>query len=140
MSVGKMVVTARPETRSAYQDFIVKDSVSVTVSTPASLVVSASAFGVQTGFLSDVLITAVLKNQNNRNVSTGTQVRFEDVYANGTSVGGRFRLVQNSSDENSKVSAYYSPGNIAPGTDIYIRVSVLNSTISPQSVLLTVTP
>jgi len=136
---GQVVVTARPEVRSPYSDFIIKDSVQASPSVAITISLSTSAFGVRTGFLSDVQITGVLKNQNNKNVSSGTNVIFEDIFQNGSPVGGRFRQVQSSSDENSKVSAFYSPGPVIPGTNIYIRATVAGTNIK-DSVLLTVIP
>jgi hypothetical protein len=141
-SPGNLVVTARPETRTAYNDFIIKDSVQVGPSVPNSISLSASAFSVLTGYQNDVQITGILKNQNGKNVSAGIKVLFEDIYPNGTPVGGRFRQVQNSSNESSTVSAFYAPGYIAPGTNFFVRATVLNSTggstAIKDSVLLTV--
>lgn len=107
MSPGFVTVTAKPETRSAYNDIIIKDSIEAILSSPFSISVSASAFGVQTGYVGEVIVTGTLKNSKGKNVSTGVKVAFTDVYLNGVPVGGRFRQVQNSSDENSKVSVYY---------------------------------
>ncbi len=144
ISPGFVVVTAKPELRNPYNDFLVKDSVQAIISTPSSISLTPSAFGVQTAYVNEVLITGTLKNLKNRNVSSNTKVIFTDVYANGTPVGGRFRQVQNSSDENSKVSAYYSPGLVTPGTSFYIRATVLDAAGNPTSitdaVLLTVIP
>lgn len=141
---GFIVITARPEFRNAYHDFIVKDSIPVSPSMPVSITASASAFGVQTGFVGEVLITGTLKNAKGKNVSTGVKVQFADFYQNGMPVGGRFRQTQNSSDESSKVTAYYSPGLIPPGTGIIIRITILDAQGNPtgifDSVIVTVTP
>jgi hypothetical protein len=144
ISPGTIEVTARPENRNPYNDFIIKKSVDAVPSLPASVTVASSAFGVQTGYVSEVLITGTLRNQKNKNVSTGVKVRFDDIYQNGTPVGGRFRQIQSSSDENSKVSAYYSPGLLAPGTDLLVRVTVLDAAGNPtpmnSAVVITVIP
>lgn len=143
-SPGTMLVTVKPESRYRYNDFIVVDSVQALPSVVSSISVAASAFGVQTGFVGEVLITGTLKNSNGKNVSSGAKVAFSDFYLNGGPVSGRFRQMQTNSDENSKVTAYYSPGLIPPGTSINVRITVLdasgNPTLISNSVLLTVTP
>lgn len=141
---GKVYISARPEIRNAFSDFILKDSITANPSVPASITVSASSFGVQTAYVGEVLITGHLRNGNGKNVSTGYKVQFSDFYVSGGAVGGRFRAIQNASDDNSRVSAYYSPGPVAPGTNIYVWVTVLNATGNPtgiaNAVILTVTP
>lgn len=139
MSPGYMVVTAKPEIRNAYNDFIVKDSVQAKLSIPATISLSASAFGVQGGFLGEIQLTGLLRNGNGKNVSAGARVIFKDVFPGGGAVGGRFRQLQAASDENSKVSVYYSPGFLVPGTNINIVVTVLDSSGNPTAIQDTIT-
>lgn len=143
-SAGKIYVSVKPEIRNAYNDFIIRDSLTAIASIPSSIFVSASAFGVQTAFVGEVQITGTLKNGNGGNVSSGYKVQFADFFMNGAPAGGRFRAIQNSSDDNSKVSAFYSPGLVAPGTSLYVMVTLLDAAGNPtgtsNSVILTVTP
>lgn len=139
ISPGYIVVTAKPELRNAYNDFILKDSIRALPSLPASVSLSSSSFGVPGGFLGEAQLIGLLKNGNGKNVSSGTKVIFKDVYPGGGPVGGRFRLLQAGSDENSKVSVYYSPGFLAPGTNINLVVTVLDSAGNPTAISDTVT-
>lgn len=143
-SPGSVVVSARPENRNPYNDFIAIDSVQAIASAPTTIKLEPSAFSVSTAFIGEVQITGTLRNAKNRNVSTGNKVLFEDIYLGGATVNGRYRLLQTSSDESSKVSTYYSPGHLPPGTSFYIRCAVLdnagNKTSIKDSILLTVIP
>lgn len=139
-----IIITAKPENRNPINDFILKDSAHSVTSIPFSIRLEANAFSVSTDYIGEVQLTGILKNDKNKNVSADTKVIFEDYYMNGTAVNGRFRALQTRSDDNSKISAIYSPGPVLPGTNFYVRCTVLNAagnrTSIKDSVLLTVIP
>ena len=144
-SPGVMFVTARTEYRSLYNDFIAKGSITIMPSVPVSIKAEPSSFGVRTDFLGEVEISGILKNANGRNVSTGSKVVFEDYFpGQNVSANGRYRLIQVSSDENSRVNVLYSPGHVTPGTPVFVKCTLLdsagNKTNIKDSVLLTVIP
>lgn len=121
-----LYITAKPEAVSAYQDFILKDSVTLRQSVATKIQVTASAFGVPANYTGEVKITGNLKNAKGRNASAGYKVLFEDLYENGSTVKGRFREMQASSNESGTVGALYSPGPVPVGTTIQVIVTLLD--------------
>lgn len=114
-----IIVTAEVE------KYEVSETLQLNASEPISIVASSSSFSVQANYGSEIVITATLLNENQGKVSTGNKVIFNDYYK-GTEIAvtGKFREVTAESNSDSKVSAIYTPGNIAPDTTIVIQVSL----------------
>jgi len=127
MIPGKIIISAEPEVKVSYGDFNLKDSIEVAPSLPSSIKLEPSSVSVKTGYQSEVQITGTLKNNANKNVSLGTKVKFEDFDENGLSIHGSYRAAQDASDQNSKVSTFYSPGYLPIGTKCSIKCSVLDN-------------
>lgn len=123
---GKIIITAEPNNAELKQDYILKDSVILLRSNAATIKAETDSFAVSSNFKSDVQITGVLLNGNGRKVSNGTRVLFEDFFAGGNPVSGRYRNVSASSNSDSKVFCTYSPGYVPVGSNIYIKITVLD--------------
>jgi hypothetical protein len=117
-------ITARPVVLTKYNEFVLTESLTSVNVRAKTITLSASAVGVSAGFTGEILITGLL--QNGGNVSSDNSVIFEDVLASGEPANGRFRVIKPSSDGNSSVSTYYSPGNLAVGDDVFIRCTLLD--------------
>lgn len=124
-STTPITITAFPEVRSNLRNYIVKGVVTPKISSPQSINIIPSSPSVFNGFAGEVQITATLKN-GSRNVTSNTKVLFEDYDLNGVPLKGRYRLKKESSDANSTVSTFYSPGYLAPGTNFYIKCTYLD--------------
>lgn len=138
---GTMVISVEPNQPYDTRDFIIKDSVIVSKSVPATMKLQPSVLGIGSNLLSEVLVTGLLSNANGGKVSTGYKVRFEDKLLNGGGpANGRFREQATSSNAESKVSTYYGSVGQPIGTDIWIKASVLddagNSILPADSVLV----
>jgi hypothetical protein len=122
----KILVTARPESRSRYEDFLVGDSIVSKVSIPTFLKLTSSAPAVFEGYQNEVQLTGILRNDL-LNVSSGLTVLFEDYYEDGSPVNGRYRAKRELTDSNSMVSTYYSPGFVQTGKSIYLKCTYLEN-------------
>ncbi len=137
-------LTATPAAISQQQTYVVKDSIVVAPSVPAKLVLTPSALSVKTGFKNTMLLTGTLTNASKGNVSTGAKVVFQDVLLNGQPVGGQYLTSRLTTDATSTVTTSYSPGYVAPTTQLYIKCIYLdasgNLTAIRDSCLVTVIP
>jgi hypothetical protein len=124
---GRIYFSIQPDLNTP-TNLRITDSVDALVSVAAGVRITMSSFGVLYGFLSEDTIVARLSNTSGGNVSAGARVVFEDVFTNGSSVGGRFRATAASSNAFSQTSTFYSPGfAAAPGSTIFLKVTVLDS-------------
>ena len=141
-SPGTITITALPEIRSVYQDYILTDSLKSSPSLPSSIAITPSSFSVFTGFAGEIQITGLLKNGGN-NVSTNSKVIFEDYDLNRNPIHGRYRLKKDKSDASSTVSTMYSPGFLPVGSSFYVKCTYIdqsgNKTNVKDSCLITVT-
>lgn len=119
VDVGKSVIYASIEG--------VVDSVTISLMPAAAtgIKLTADAFAVPVNFLGEINLTAILTSSSGK-VSKGQKVRFVDTYENGTPLGGSFRNVQSTSDDNSQVRATYSPGVVPPNVYMFIKAIVLD--------------
>ena len=142
IQAGTLKVTAEPVLPNSQIDYIASDSIIVTASVPKSIKVTANSFFVWSNYQSEVTITGTLFNQAGNKVSTGVNVLLEDYFPGGVPIGGRRREESLKSNSDSKVSVIYSPGGVPVGSDIWIKMTVLdalgNKTDIKDSVLLRV--
>jgi hypothetical protein len=141
-SPGEFTVSVQPEFDSSISDFKLSKTGKTTESSPASIDLETSAFGIVANFGSEVLLTATLKNGTQRNVSKGVQVIFEDELLNTDKALGRFRKLQKATADSSKVTTYYAVPAYPIGTTIKVRSTVLTAdgakTMIKDSVLITI--
>ena len=126
-SLGIVKITAKPEVSSQFVDFVLKDSVTKVTSIPQKISLHTSSLSVKSGFASEVEIVGTIKNEFNKNASSGVKVEFEDVFQDLMPVEGRFRVKNSTTGSGSQVSCIYSPGYVKPHTDIYIKCYILDS-------------
>ncbi|AYB32019.1 hypothetical protein [Chryseolinea soli] len=142
VSPGKIGISVQPEFDSPIKDFIVSDTIEAVKSSPATIHLEASALGLSGNFLTEVRLEGLLKNDKGKNVSKGAKVAFEDFLQDGTKANGRYRQLQLASSDTSYVTSYYGAPFYPIGTNIKIRVTVLNDvgakTNVKDSLLLTV--
>lgn len=143
MQAGTLTITAEPNLPDIIEDYIATDSVSLIESVPVSIKVSNSSFFVWNNDLkSEVTITGTLFNSSGKKVSMGNNVIGEDYFENNMPVGGRFRETFLSSNSDSKVSTIYTPGNVPVGSNIFIKLTLLDDlgvkTNIRDSVLITI--
>ncbi len=103
-------------------------------SIPSSVKLESSASSVGEDFSSEIKLEATLASELGRSVSNGTKVTFSDFYKNGDKVNGVFREVQSSSNNESKTSAFYSPGLVDGNQYIDLKVEVLDSLGNPTGI------
>ena len=141
ISPGQITITCQPEFDSPIKEYELSKKIEAIPSLPNSINLEASAFGLKSQFGNEVFLHAILKNSEGKHVSKNTMVLFEDLTSN-TNANGRYREMQNATDENGKVSTYYSSNAYPVGTDIMIRVTVLDpsgiKTNLTDSILLTI--
>jgi len=121
----KIYLSAKPASSSRYNSFLLKGSIKNIKVIPTAIQLTPSAFSVPTAFGGEVSLIGILKN--NGNVTQGAKVIFEDFSATGKPINGRYRATRSSTDVNSTVSTYYSPGNIPPGERIIIICTYMDS-------------
>jgi hypothetical protein len=124
-SPGSFTVTAQPEFDSPVRDFTLHKVGQADKSVAEIIKLETSSLGIAANFGSEVLITGVVKNKNDRNASKGVSIVFEDLL-NGQSAGGRFRNLKTVTEDSSKVSAYYAAPNLLLGTTIDIYCTILD--------------
>lgn len=141
LTEGKIIIKAYPATASPYFTFLLKDSINTQKVTPDQLVLTPSALGIASNFMSEISLSGTLYNQK-KSVSTGNKVIFEDYYSGGSPVGGRYRALRDTTDLTSTVSAGYSVGTLPVGTTFYIKCTWLDAsghkTSIKDSTLITV--
>jgi len=121
---------------SPHQNFVLYDSVKVSSSVPSQIQLATSAITIKPAWGSEILLTATLKNSQNNNVSTGYKVNFGGFYPDGTSVGGTYRAVRDTTDMTSTAIAYYSVGTVTGS--FYVKCSVAGTPVVRDSVLINV--
>lgn len=138
---GFLVVSVKPEFDSPVKEFIVKDSISAKKSTPFSIKLGTSSFGVASNHLNEVFITGKLLNASGKFVSEGYNVLFEDSVLT-VRANGQFRQLNTTTADSSVLSAYYSAYAHPIGTQIRVRGTLLdengNKTNITDAILLTV--
>lgn len=107
--------------------FIRRDSIESIRSVASQIALTISPFSAFNSFRSEISLEVSLKNENGQKVSEGTQVQFLDYLEDGTSAGGRFRIINGSSNLESKVQAVYSPGIVTPNQNVIIEAQVLDA-------------
>ncbi|KRT17872.1 hypothetical protein ASU31_00840 [Pedobacter ginsenosidimutans] len=139
---GMISVSVSPEFDSPNSEYILSTDIEAVPSEPFSMKIEPSGFGISSNFLTEIKLRGLLKNSENRPVSSGFNVVFEDVLLSGLAANGRFRAVQNQTADSSSVSAIYSAPAYPIGTEIKIRAVCLDSkgkkTVVRDSLLLTV--
>lgn len=129
MSAAKIIVTVKPANSSNRRDFIKQTSINVVAVPPAEIHLETSSSGIASNFLSTDTLVATLKTADEKKVSVGAEVIFEDSIPNFEDKHGRFRNQKLFSDSNSQVFALYSAPPLPIGTDIYIIVTIIESGI-----------
>jgi hypothetical protein len=93
-------------------------------------------------FFSELKLSCLLKNANGGYVSKGYVVVFDDVLVAGGNANGRYRDVNTTSNDTSRVSIRYGASNLPIGTAIKLRATILDSlgnrTKMKDSVLVTI--
>jgi hypothetical protein len=139
LSPQTVTIKAKMNLANEKTDYTQTATITAAPSVPAKITLSASAFAVKVNFGSEVTITGALTNAAGNPVSLGNKVVFVDTYEDNTPVNGRFRQLQNSSNNLSSVSAIYSPGYVPVNKDIritcYLTDSLGNRSI-PDTVLI----
>lgn len=126
-SPGEFTLTVQPEFGSPIRDFVLSRIGKATPSLAASIELETSGFGIASNFLNEIFLSASLRNATGKNVSKGTSVIFEDELLTGGPARGRFRYLQSTTSDSSKVSGYYSAPAYPIGTNIKIRSTVLDA-------------
>tara|TARA_E500000318_G_C3566436_1_gene215836 strand:- start:446 stop:1174 length:729 start_codon:yes stop_codon:yes gene_type:complete len=133
-TVRSTTVNKKIELVFKVNDYFLKESIESEPSLPERIQIIPSALTVRNTFASEITIQANLLNERNRKVSQGIKVKVSDELADGTPVNGRFRNSQLTSDEESKVSFSYSPGEITPNQDIILRLEAYNVNDDPLGI------
>ncbi len=138
---GEVTVAVQPEFDSRTQEFRLTKTIQAVPSVTQSLKIEPSGFGLAGNFLSEVHLTAYLKNSEGSFVSAGNKVIFEDILESGAAANGRFRNSKLATSDSSKVSATYGAPTLPLGTNIRIRATLLdaagNKTTIKDSLTLT---
>jgi hypothetical protein len=127
MSAGQVVLSVAPATTSPNADYTLRDTIMANLVSPASIKLATSSFGIGANFTSEDTLIATLKSANNRKVSLGAPVQFDDVLANGMPAVGRYSMKQTASDANSQVSTFYSSAQPI-GVTVYLIASAVDPT------------
>lgn len=115
--------------------FTFRESTTSIPSNPASISLSASASSALNNFIGEVTLEGNIRNENGRKVSNGIQVKFTDLLSDGSSAAGAFRLEQLVTGSESKVSAIYSPGLIAPDQFVTIIAELFDRDGDPLGIV-----
>lgn len=125
-SAGQYSVTVKPEFDSPIREFQLSKMFTAKISTPATIKLEPSRFGITSNFGNEVFLDGFLKSKNGKNVSSGVSVIFQDKLPNGDPALGRFRDQKLVTTDSSKVSTYYSVPSYPIGTTIKITATVLD--------------
>jgi hypothetical protein len=143
LTTGTIHISARPLVTSATGDYIRRDSVAVTESAPASLMLTPSASFLKQNSASEILLTATLKNSHGNPVSTGHKVLFEDYTTANVPVHGTYRAARLITDASSTAVASYAQSTVPALGTFYIKCTYLDAsgakTAIKDSCLITVT-
>ena len=126
-SVKSTTVNKTVELVFNINDFFVKENIRSVASVPERIQIIPSAFTVQNTLASEITIEANLLNERNRKVSQGIKIKVFDELSDGSTVHGRFRNEQLTSNEESKISFSYSPGEVTPNQDIILRLEAFDT-------------
>lgn len=121
-----ITISAKPEFDSPLGEFELKDSIQALPSVPVRIQITPSKFGIGSNFQDEVFLTARLTNKDGKLVSSGAKVRFDDVLPGQVTARGRFREQQTVTQDSAKVSSFYSADVHPIGTQIKLRVFILN--------------
>ncbi len=125
-SPGVVIISAQPNLPDQKNNnYVLKDTIFLVPSIPASLKLSANAPAVIAGYLSEVTITGQLANNAGSNVSLGNHVLFEEIVAGSATAIGTFRAINASSNKDGQVSAIYSIGAASAGAKVLLRCTLL---------------
>jgi hypothetical protein len=128
----KAYITVQPDQPDASNNnFVLKDSIAVSASQPASIQLTPSGFGINSNYQSEVTFTGLLKNAAGNGVSTGTVVSFTDYLSGGAPANGLYRKSMLTSDATSSVSTIYSVGAYPIGTAIFVKATILDALGQP---------
>lgn len=124
-SPGQLIVFVKPEIDDR-GDYTIYETISILKSDAKSIQLIPSSFGIESNFVEENELTAILKNEHGNKVSSGTQVLFEDFFISGEQAGGKFRKTRNVTDPSSTVSTLYSIRSLDVGTTVTIKATVLD--------------
>lgn len=131
---GTIKISVQPEYDSPIGEYMLLDSIVANPSVPYSIKLEPSAFGIGANFINEISLTGNLKNQSDKFVSKGYKVQFEDFLADGSPANGRFRSLSDVTVDSSKVAAFYAAGNHPIGTQLIIRITVLDPNGEPLEI------
>lgn len=127
MSPGTVMVTAAPVTTVPGGSYLLKDSVKALQVLPKYIALQSTSMGIGSNYTFPDTITVSFSSEKNKKVSTGAKVDFEAWLAGGRPAGGRFVMLNESSDGNSQVKAAYGAPLLPLGTDIFLVAVLLDS-------------
>lgn len=126
-------ITASPKLDSSNANYVLKDSIVVNSSEPASIHLEVSGYGIKPNYQGEITMSAILKNSEGNNVSLGNKVEFKDTMLTSGAISGDFRQINNISDSSSKTSCIYSIPNVPVGTKIKLKVAIINTQITDST-------
>ena len=139
---GYVKVTVQPEYDSPVKEYTLSDSLYAAPSAPVTLKTEPSSYGISGNFLNEVRITGTFKNSDNKFVSQGYKVVFEDFLSDGSPANGKYLKVVNPTGDSSLVRVFYSVPSYSIGTTIKLRTTLLDAsnlkTGIKDSIILTV--
>lgn len=124
---GEITVSVQPEFDARNQEFKLSRKVLSTASSARSVKIEPSSFGLASNFVTEVGLTAFIKNADGGFASAGQKVIFEDFLTSGMPANGRFRNIKAVTTDSSKVGAIYSAPLLPIGTNINIRCTLLDN-------------
>lgn len=124
---GQITISVQPDITDLEGKFVVERTITTTVSEAISIDISANSFSVHNNFDGEIDITGVLKNFEGKGVSKGVKVELKDYDLSFNPLLGVFRNSSLSTNEDSKVSAIYTPGLVAANQYIYLIGTILNA-------------
>lgn len=133
-SPGEITVSVKPAFDSPVKEFTVSGVITAVASDPESIKLEPSASGIGSNFINEIWLNGFVKNKDNKNVSSGVKVLFEDELLSGAPAGGSFRDVTTTTGDSSKVSAWFGAPLLPIGTRIKLRATVLDTNGSKTNI------
>lgn len=124
---GMITISVQPDIKDLKGKFVVQRTVTVNASDAATIDLTANAFSVHNNFDGEIEVTGLLKNSDGNGVMKGVRVLIEDYDLNFNSLPGRFRNSSLTTGNDSKVSTFYTPGQIVPDQFIYLIGTILKA-------------
>lgn len=124
---GTVKVSVEPAFDSPIQEFVLATTFETIQSTATSVTLASSSFGIASNFISEVQFTGTLRNSDNKPVSSGNAVKFDDFLPDGSPAHGQFREIKAITEGNSTVSSIYSASLHPINTQIEVRCTILDS-------------